>query len=40
MGDNREQSKDSRSFGCIPFKRVNGYLVWRIWPLNKLGTID
>lgn len=40
MGDNREQSKDSRSFGCIPFKRVNGYLVWRIWPLNKLGGID
>lgn len=40
MGDNREQSKDSRSFGCIPYERVNGYLVCRIWPLNKIGGID
>lgn len=40
MGDNREQSKDSRSFGCIPYSRVNGYVVCRIWPLNKLGSID
>ena len=40
MGDNREQSKDSRSFGCIPFERVNGYVVCRIWPLNKIGAID
>ena len=40
MGDNREQSKDSRSFGCIPCERVNGYVVCRIWPLNKIGAID
>ena len=39
MGDNREQSKDSRSFGCIPYERVNGYLVCRIWPLNKFGKV-
>ena len=39
MGDNREQSKDSRSFGCIPYDRVNGYLVCRIWPLNKIGAV-
>ena len=40
MGDNREQSKDSRSFGCIPYDRVNGYVLCRIWPLNKLGSIE
>lgn len=40
MGDNREQSKDSRSFGCIPYNRVNGYVLCRIWPLNKLGSIE
>jgi signal peptidase I len=40
MGDNREQSKDSRSFGCIPYSRVNGYVLCRIWPLNKLGSIE
>ena len=39
MGDNREQSKDSRSFGCIPYSR-NGYVLCRIWPLNKLGSIE
>ena len=39
MGDNREQSKDSRSFGCIPYDRVNGYLVCRIWPLHKIGAV-
>ncbi len=40
MGDNREQSKDSRSFGCIPYDRVNGYIVCRIWPFSEFGTID
>lgn len=40
LGDNREQSKDSRSFGCIPYERVNGYLVCRIWPLTKFGKIN
>lgn len=40
MGDNREQSKDSRSFGCIPYSRVNGYVLCRIWPLTKLGAIE
>ena len=40
MGDNRDASKDSRDFGCIPFSRVSGYVVCRVWPLNKLGSID
>lgn len=40
MGDNREQSKDSRWFGCIPYERVNGFVLGRIWPLNKFGAID
>ena len=40
MGDNREQSKDSRSFGCIPYDRVNGYIVCRIWPFSRFGSID
>lgn len=39
MGDNREESLDSRAFGCIPFDRVNGYVVCRIWPFNKFGGI-
>ena len=39
MGDNRYASKDSRYFGCIPLDKVNGYVICRIWPLNKLGKL-
>lgn len=39
MGDNREGSKDSRSFGAIPIDRVEGKVVIRIWPLNKIGKL-
>lgn len=40
MGDNRKESKDSRFFGCIPLKHVDGYVVTRIWPLNSFGKLD
>lgn len=39
MGDNRLESKDSRYFGCIPVSKVNGYVLCRIWPLNKIGKL-
>ena len=39
MGDNRPQSMDSRSFGCIPLEKVESKVVIRFWPLNKFGTI-
>ena len=40
MGDNRDSSLDSRTFGCIPLDRVNGCVLCRVWPLNKIGGID
>lgn len=40
MGDNRNGSSDSREFGFIPLEKVEGRVVHRIWPLNKLGKID
>ncbi|MEG0073077.1 MAG: signal peptidase I [Clostridia bacterium] len=40
MGDNRSRSKDCREFGCIPIDKINGYILGRIWPLNKIGKID
>ena len=40
MGDNRKESKDSRFFGCIPIEHVDGYVLCRVWPLNKLGKLD
>lgn len=33
VGDNREISVDSRSFGSIPIKDVEGKVVGRLWPL-------
>ena len=39
MGDNREGSKDSRFFGCIPLDHVDGYVICRVWPFNKIGSV-
>jgi signal peptidase I len=39
MGDNRLQSMDSRSFGCIPISEIDGYVITRVWPLNKMGEL-
>ena len=39
MGDNRLSSKDSRFFGCVPIEKVNGYVVIRVWPFNKIGKL-
>jgi len=39
MGDNREGSKDSRELGLIPINKVEGKVVIRIWPLNKIGSL-
>jgi len=39
LGDNREASRDSRSFGFIDKDQIEGKAVFRIWPLNKIGVI-
>lgn len=40
MGDNREHSTDSRSFGCIPVKKIESKVVIRFWPFSRFGKID
>lgn len=42
MGDHRSISVDSRSsaVGCVSEEQVVGRLVFRIWPLNKIGKLD
>lgn len=40
MGDNRPQSTDSRSFGCVPLEKIESKVWIRIWPLNLFGKID
>ncbi|MTI66112.1 MAG: signal peptidase I [Firmicutes bacterium] len=36
MGDNREVSLDSRQLGFILNKQIEGKVIYRIWPINKL----
>lgn len=39
MGDNRNYSSDSRDIGPVPVENVIGKVVFRLYPLNKLGTL-
>lgn len=39
LGDNRPVSKDSRVFGLIDYKQVEGKALYRIFPLNKIGAV-
>lgn len=39
MGDNRTQSTDCRSFGCIPLEKIESTLSFRFWPLNEFGKV-
>lgn len=39
MGDNRENSADSRYFGAVETQNVIGVVVLRYWPLNRFGTL-
>jgi len=36
MGDNRVNSKDSRSFGFITKNQIVGRVFFRIWPLTRI----
>ncbi len=40
MGDNRENSNDSRSFGLVDKKSVEGKVIYRLWPINRLGSLE
>ena len=40
MGDNRNNSTDSRIIGQIPEDEIIGGAVFRFWPLNKFGSVS
>jgi len=39
MGDNRDESMDSRTFGCIPVEKIEGKAIFRYLPLGEFGVI-
>lgn len=40
MGDNRQKSTDCRTFGCVPFEKIEGIVVYRFWPFDVAGSVD
>ena len=39
LGDNRENSLDSREIGLVKRKDILGKIKLRIWPINKFGRV-
>lgn len=40
LGDNREASSDSRSFGAQPYDRIIGKVILRFWPFDRLRFFE
>jgi len=42
MGDHRSTSVDSRStsVGCVAQEQIVGKILFRVWPLNRVGAVE
>ncbi len=39
LGDNLDESTDSRAFGPVPPGALTGRVVWRYWPPARFGPV-
>jgi len=39
LGDNRQNSRDSREIGLIDIDKIRGKAIFRVWPIAKLGSV-
>lgn len=39
LGDNREQSRDSRFFGPVPVEQIRGHVALVLWPFSRIGPL-
>jgi len=40
LGDNRQASSDSRSFGPQPYEKIIGKVILRFWPVDRLRFFE
>ncbi|MGH9340309.1 MAG: signal peptidase I [Acidobacteriota bacterium] len=40
LGDHRNSSNDSRSWGCVPNTNIFGKAILRYWPVSRWGLIE
>ena len=39
LGDNRDNSRDGRYFGAVPESDINGRVIGRFWPINRISSL-